>query len=506
MGQRADFSLLKNKEKKCVVEGVFKIKNYNLEDFFKLNDLDYSDELIVRREISPNGNSRSFVNDTPVTLNLLKELGVQLVDIHSQHENLLLADGKFQLAVLDGLSDDNKLLEKYTSHFSEFGILLKKLMLLKSDYDKNKSDSDYFNFQLSQLDEAGLTENEQEELELEKEMLAHAGEILEGLGRAVQIISDEENSLIDKVKELKIILENISRKYSAAESWKDRIDNSLIEIKDIASDISSTLTKVEANPNRLNIVYERLDLIYSLQQKHKVNTISELIAIREEYRTKLYSVEKLDEQIVVLNKEISEKEKVLKQLTGKLSDNRKKAAVKLEKNIVPQLKELGILNASFKIDFIELPEYSSSGKDAVKFMFSANKKVEPMEISKVASGGELSRVMLSIKSFVTETNNVRTIIFDEIDAGVSGEIAHKMSEIMQHMSSNLQVISITHLPQIASRGAHHYLVYKDNSGESSTTRIKQLESKERITEIAKMLSGKEISAAALENAKNLLKN
>ncbi len=506
MGQRADFSLLKNKEKKCVVEAVFKIKNYGLNDFFKVNDLDFQDELIVRREISPNGNSRSFVNDTPVTLNLLKELGLQLVDIHSQHENLLLADGQFQLSVLDGLSNNNKLLNNYGNHFSEYGLLQKKLSRLKSDAEKNKADSDYFHFQLSQLDEAGLQENEQEELEEEKEMLAHAGEILEGLGRAVQILSDEENSVVDKMKELKHALESVSRKYATANNWKERIENSWIEIKDVASDISSSLTKIEANPDRLNAIYERLDLIYSLQQKHKVNTVAELVKIREDYRNKLSFAEKLDEEILSLNKEISGKESILQQLSAKLSENRKKSAKQLEKNIVPQLRELGILNAGFKVIFVELPEFTLNGKDTVKFLFSANKKVEPLDISKVASGGELSRLMLSIKSFVTETNNVRTIIFDEIDAGVSGEIAHKMSEIMQHMSSNLQVISITHLPQIASRGTHHYLVFKDNSGETSTTHIRLLNAKERITEIAKMLSGKEVSEAALENARNLLKN
>lgn len=506
MGQRADFFLLKNKENKCVVEGIFRIKNYGLEDYFKINDLDYSEELIVRREISSNGNSRSFVNDTPVNLTLLKELGLQLVDIHSQHENLLLSDGQFQLSVLDGISDNNKLLVNYRNHFSEYGLLQKKLTLLKSDAEKNKADSDYFRFRLNRLDEARLIEGEQEKLEEEKEMLAHASEIIEGLGNAVRIISDEENSVIDKIKELKIILESISGKYLQAGGWKERIDNSLIEIKDIAADITSTLEKIEANPERLNTVYERLDLIYSLQQKHKVNTVSGLIEIREEYRNKLSSADKIDEVILTVIKEIADKEIILKQLSGKLSEKRKKASKQLEKNIVPQLRELGILNAVFKVNFIELEEFTSNGKDEVKFLFSANRKVEPMDISKVASGGELSRLMLSMKSFIAETNHVRTIIFDEIDTGVSGEIAHKMSEIMYHMSAGLQVISITHLPQIASRGTHHYLVYKDNSGESSTTRIRLLDSNERITEIAKMLSGKEVSEAAIENARNLLKN
>ena len=506
MGNRADFSLLKNKDKKCVIEGCFHVKNYGLKPFFSENNLDYSEDLIVRREIAPNGNSRSFVNDTPATLGVLKELGTQLLDIHSQHENLMLADGQFQLKVLDGLFSDNNLLKNYSSLYSEYGNLQKRLAQLKIESDKNKADSDYFQFQLSQLDEAEMQENEQQELEAEKEILENTGEILEGLEKSMSILSEEEFAVINKIKELKNILESLSRKYSPANAWRERMESSWVELKDIASDISLTLSKVEANPNRLKVVYDRLDVIYNLQQKHKVSTIAELIEIREEYRNKLLSVEKMDEDLLAVEKEILEKEKHLDQLSKSLSVGRKKAAKQLEKNIVPQLKELGILNAIFIIEFQELKEFTVNGKDAVRFLFSANKKVEPMDIVKVASGGELSRLMLSIKSFVAGKNNIRTIIFDEIDTGVSGEIAHKMSEIMQHMSADIQIISITHLPQIASRGTHHYLVYKNSSGESSTTHIRLLEDKERITEIAKMLSGKEISDAALENAKNLLKN
>jgi DNA repair protein RecN (Recombination protein N) len=506
MGQRADSSLLKNKDKKCIVEGSFLIKNYRLQNFFETQDLDYSDTLIIRREISSNGNSRSFINDTPVNLNVLKELGLKLVDIHSQHENLLLANGQFQLSVLDVLAGHSELLNSYKKHYSEYISLQKVLSQLTEKSEKNKNDSDYFQFQLSQLEEAKLQEDELAELEQEKEILSHSGEIMEGLGLAVEILSENESSLIYKIKELKQVLEGVSKNFNQANDWKNRIENIYIELKDIVSDISSSLTKVEANPKRLNVIFERLDSIYKLQQKHKVNTVSELIYIRDDIRNKLLSIELLDEEIKQVNLDLKNQLKILEELASKLSGKRKTTGKHLEKSIVPMLKELGIINASFLVEITKNSEFLSTGKDTVKFLFSANKKVEPMDIAKVASGGELSRLMLAIKSLVTNSNDVHAIIFDEIDSGVSGEIAHKMSEIMQQMSDKLQVISITHLPQIASRGDNHYLVYKDNTGESSATHIRALSQKERITEIAKMLSGKEVTEAALENARNLLNN
>lgn len=506
MGQRADTSLLKNKEKKCVVEGCFHIKDYNLQSFFKQNDVDYSENIIVRREISSTGNSRAFVNDTPVNISVLKELGLKLVDIHSQHENLLLANGQFQLQVLDILAQDSDILNSYKKHYSEYISLQKILTQLVEKSEKNKSDHDYFQYQLEQLDEAKIIEQEIQEIEQEKEILSHSGEILEALGKASDIISENENSLISKTKELKQILEGISKNYLQAESWKKRVENNWIEWKDLSAEISNSLMKVEANPAKLNAIFEQLDVIYKLQQKHKVNSVSELIAIREDIRSKLTSIELLDEEIKQVKIDIKKQTETLDSLASKLTNKRKYAGKSLEKSIIPTLKELGILNAAFSVELTPSVDYTHTGKDVVKFLFSANKKVEPMDIAKVASGGELSRLMLTIKSLVTNSSDVHTIIFDEIDAGVSGEIAHKMSEIMQHMSQKVQVISITHLPQIASRGNQHYLVYKDNSGESSTTHIRLLSQKERITEIAKMLSGKEVTGAALQNAKNLLEN
>ena len=506
LGQRADLSLLKNKEKKCVVEGTFFIKNYNLERFFDEHNLDYSETLILRREIAVNGNSRSFVNDTPVNLNTIKELGLKLVDIHSQHENLLLSNGNFQLSVLDALAGNKEVVSNYKKHFETFVSENKRLRDLQEKSNKNLSDNDYFQFQLKQLEEANLQDDEVNELEKEKELLSNFEEILENFTIATRLLSEDENPILTKLKELRQTLENLAKNYPDAIDWKTRVENNIIDFKDIASEIESTSSRIEANPDRLNIVFERLDAIYSLQQKHRVNTISELIDIREDFRNKVQLTESLVEEINQVKENLKKQSAVLDKQANQISEKRKKAIKELEKKVVPMLKDLGILNADFKVELSVSTDFTSTGKDVVKFMFSANKKVETMEISKVASGGELSRLMLTIKSLVANSNDVPSIIFDEIDAGVSGEIAHCMSEIMQKMAQKLQVISITHLPQIASRGTNHYLVYKDHSGDSSQTHIRLLNKNERIAEIAKMLSGKVVSEAALENARNLLKN
>lgn len=506
LGQRADLSLLKNKEKKCIVEGTFLIQDYNLESFFKEHDLDYSDTLLIRREIAVNGNSRAFINDTPVNLNTIKELGLMLVDIHSQHENLLLSNGNFQLSILDALAGNKETLENYKNHFGKFVNSQRELKDLQEKSKKNSADNDYFQFQLKQLEDANLQDDEVTELEKEKDLLSHFEEILENIETAASLLSEDEHPILSKLKELRNTLENLAKNYPDAVDWKNRVDNNIIELKDIASEIGTASSKIDANPNRLTIILERLDEIYSLQQKHRVNTIAELISIREDFRNKLQFTEQLDEEIKQLEESIKKQYSQVDKLAKQLSENRKKSIKELEKRVIPMLKVLGILNADFKVELYANTEFASTGKDIVKFMFSANKKVELMEISKVASGGELSRLMLTIKSLVADSNEIPSIIFDEIDAGVSGEIAFYMSEIMQNMAKKLQVISITHLPQIASRGANHYLVYKDHSGESSETHIRLLNKNERIAEIAKMLSGKEVSEAALENARNLLKN
>jgi len=506
LGQRADLSLLKNKEKKCVVEGVFVISNNKLKNYFEEQNLDYSESLILRREVAANGNSRAFVNDTPVTLNVLKEIGLKLIDIHSQHENLLLSNGRFQLSVLDSLAGNAQLLNDYKKIYDTYILIQKNLTALCEQLKKKSADTDYFQFQLKQLEDANLQEDEVTFLEKEKEILSHSGEIIENIEIAVRLLSDGENPILSKLKELRQVLENLAKNYPVAEDLKNRVENNIIELKDISSEIEKSASKVEANPERLKYIFSRLDVVYSLLQKHKVNSVNELIAIREDFRQKIQSVEFLDEEIKQTEKSLKKLHGLLEKQAIQLTEKRKKAIKELETSVVPMLKQLGILNAGFRVDLSAGVGFTSSGKDNVKFMFSANKKVELMDISKVASGGELSRLMLSIKSLIADSNEVPSIIFDEIDEGVSGEIAHCMSEIMQKMSQKLQVISITHLPQIASRGINHYLVYKDQTGQVSETHIRLLNQQERIFEIAKMLSGKKVSEAALENARNLLGN
>ncbi len=506
LGQRADITFLKNKDKKCVIEGVFIVNNNIHKHYFDEHDLDFSDTIILRREIATNGNSRAFVNDTPVSLTVIKEIALKLVDIHSQHENLLLANGKFQLSVLDSISKNNKQLNEYKILYNSYNTIQNKINNLKEQAKKNSIDADYFNFQLKQLDSVNLIETEFKELEDERDILSHSSEIIEQISLAVNILKEGENPIILKLKELKQIIDNLTKNLHTANEWKVRLENIFIEIKDVAFEIENTISKIETNPKRLENILEKLDTIYTLEQKHKVNSIKELIDIRDDFRLKLNSIEIIDNEIQTLEIELKKQYELLKIQAKGLTENRKKAIISIEKSIIPMLKLLGILNANFKVQLTENSEFTSTGKDNVKFVFSANKNVEPMDISKVASGGELSRLMLSIKSLIADTNEVATIIFDEIDTGISGEIAYSMSEIMHKMSKKIQVIAITHLPQIASRGENHYLVYKTNNKETSETRITLLNQDERVTEIAKMLSGKQITEAALENAKNLLKN
>lgn len=505
-GQRADLSLLKNKEKKCIVEAEFIISEYNLQGFFHTHNLDYSDILIVRREITPAGASRAFINDTPASITQIRELGLKLIDIHSQHENLLLANGKFQLAVLDSLASNNKLLDEYKSNYGKYNNLLVEYRELAELAGKSKSETDYHTFQLNKLDEACLKENEDKELEREKEILENSEQILDSLTKIANTLTEDEKNIVTELHNVISITGNLRSMFPEAESWQKRLESCNIELKDIAGEITTRLNKIETSPAVLQNVLERLDLIYSLLHKHKAENAGALIQIREELRDKISSVEKIDEELSALGKEVETHKAGLEKISAELSKHRKTAAAGLVKNIIPQLKELGINNAAFDVVFSELPDFSPSGRDSVKFLFSANKKIEPRDISAVASGGELSRLMLSIKSFIAGLRSMPTIIFDEIDAGVSGETAYRMSSIMQKMSEKTQIISITHLPQIASRGQNHYLVFKDSSGETSTTRIRLLGKEERISEIARMLSGKEISRAAFDNARALLDN
>jgi len=373
LGQRADISFLKNKEKKCIIEGVFSLNNNQLKNFFGEHDLDFSETIILRREIAVNGNSRAFVNDTPVSLTIIKEIGINLVDIHSQHENLLLSNGKFQLTVLDSISKNNVQLSEYKTTYNNYIVTQKKLNELKEQAKKNQADYDYFQFQLKQFENINLNENEVADLEQEKNILTHSGEIIENLNSAIQILSEGENPIISKLKELKLVLENLSKNYQSTNILKERIENIFIELKDISSEVEKVASKVEVNPERLSNILEKLDLIYTLEHKHKVNSVKKLIEIKDDFRKKIDSVELTDNEISKLESKLLEHFALLKKRADILTENRKKASVSIEKSIIPMLKLLGIINANFKVQLSEAPEYTSTGKDVVKFLFQQTK-------------------------------------------------------------------------------------------------------------------------------------
>jgi len=506
LGNRAELSVLKNKEEKCIIEGVFDISKLKLQHYFKenLEDVDYDNETILRRIITPIGKSRAFVNDAPVSLNALREIGLMLIDIHSQHKNLLLSDNKFQLNVVDSLAQNEKILQEYKLEFKSLKNLQNTLNELVEKAKTQKNDADYFQHRFEQLNEAKLVENEQEMLEAELETMNNAEEIKLYITRASQILSGEENSILSGLSIANEGLKRISKVFPKIENFIERLASSLIEIQDISTEIEVLSEDIEFNQDRLNFINERLDLLYSLQQLHRVNTVHELLKIQSELEEKLNEIQNFDFEIADLTKKVNLQTEKVEKLASLLSENRKKISPKIEKSIVSQLISLGMPSAVFKIQLDRESDYTSTGFDTISYLFSANKSSELSDITKVASGGEIARVMISIKSLVSANMALPTIIFDEIDTGVSGDIADKMGNIMAEMSKNMQVLSITHLPQIAAKGKKQYLVYKKDTKDSTISNIKELSEKERVTEIAKMLSGKELSEAAIENAKHLL--
>ena len=507
LGKRADTQSLLDKTKKCVVEGTFNIKDYGYHDFFSSNELDYDDHTVIRREINQNGKSRAFINDTPVNLELLKELGESLIDVHSQHKTLTLQESKFQLSYIDAYIQHYDLLNDYKNDFILYNRLNTELTELLEKESQSKIDQDYFQFQFEELNNANLSDDEeQEKLEKELEMLNHSEEIKTNLSKASIALLSGENNLTAELKEISNIISKVAFIYSEVEEISKRIESCNIELKDIANEIESAEQKIIFSTERINEINERLDLIYHLQQKHRVSTINELINVKNNISEKLTSITTLDFQIEKLKKQISEIEKKLIISSTEITKNRKKAIPGIEKGVVEVLKNLAMSNAEFKISLSLLNEFSINGKDKVIFLFNANKGGELKELSKVASGGELSRLMLSIKSLISVKQLLPTIIFDEVDQGVSGDIADKVGNILLKMSQSMQVLTITHLPQIAGKGTSHLLVYKESDEKNTYTRITSLKEKERISEIAKMLSGNELTKAALENAKALLKN
>jgi DNA repair protein RecN (Recombination protein N) len=505
LGARADTNVLMDKTTKCVVEGTFRIDDYDLNDFFSANELDFDTLTILRREINPAGKSRAFINDTPVTINLLKELGDRLIDIHSQYQTLMLNDNSFQLNVIDSFAGNSSLRNDYKTVYTNFRKLKKEFNEIKEKADQNKADLEYYRFQLVQLDEARLVNGEQAELEKEQEILEHASEIRLALEMASSLLSSDEKSVLNLIKEVKTTIGKIKTFLPEADSFYKRADSSFIELDDLAGELEKLSGGIEADPDRLINVNNRLDLIYSLIQKHRVKDLNELIIRHEELNNLIKTIVTSDERLEELELHLEKELNALKLLADEISSNRRNVIPDVEIKICELLRQLGMPNGKFRIEINRAHDYNSSGIDNADFLFSANKQVNPENIAKVASGGELSRVMLSLKSLLTKNINLPTIIFDEIDSGVSGEVADKVGQILSDMGRYMQVINITHLPQVASRGTKHYHVYKDDIGDSTITRIKLLSYDERILELAKLLSGSEVTETAIKNATELLK-
>ncbi len=504
LGQRADTSVLQDKGRKCIVEGEFDISGYRLNDYFEINELDYDDHTIIRREINESDKSRAFINDTPVTLNILRDLGVRLVDIHSQHSYLVLSANNFQLDVIDAIAGNNSLSGAYKSAFHEYSISLKNHNNLKEKAEKEKADLDYIKFQLAQLESAKLVAGEQDELEEELQFLTHSGEIKEALNYSCAVLDEDDNSLLSLLKDIHLRLGRIRPFFNKISDLLDRVESSLIELRDVAGELSDLENHAEFDPGRIDFINNRLDVIYGLQQKHRVGSVDELIVLREELQQKIGDINNYELSIEEAGKKLDEAREKLSLLAEKLTSARLNAFPVLEEHMISLLRQLGIPNAQFVAEHHRLDDFAGKGVDRIIFMFSANRQSPPMELSKVASGGEISRVMLSLKSLIAKSVSLPTIIFDEIDSGVSGEIAGKMGRIMKEMSENMQVINITHLPQIAGKGDQQFHVYKEDVGKSTHTRIKLLTREERINEIARMLSSDGLSEAAITNARELL--
>lgn len=505
LGQRAEVKAIRQGASKCVIEARFDISAYGMEPFFEDNELEYEEECILRREVYASGKSRAFINDTPASLVQMKELGEQLIDVHSQHQNLLLNKEGFQLNVLDILSHNDEQLSAYQSLYREWKQAQQELADLIACAEQNKADEDYIRFQLEQLEEANLSAGEQEELEQETDMLSHAEEIKAGLFRVGQLLTSDEGGLLAGLKESLNTMLGLQKVYSPATELAERLESTYIELKDVSQEVSSQEEDVEFNPDRLEEVNDRLNLIYTLQQKHRATTVEELLTLAEEYAAKLAAITSYDERIGELTTLCDTLYNKVRKQAAVLTKARTGAAREVEKQMASRLVPLGMPNVRFQVEMGIRKEPGVHGEDTVNFLFSANKNGSLQNISSVASGGEIARVMLSIKAMIAGAVKLPTIVFDEIDTGVSGEIADRMADIMQEMGEqDRQVISITHLPQIAARGCAHYKVYKQDNETETNSHIRRLADEERVEEIAHMLSGATLTEAALNNAKALL--
>ena len=506
LGQRADSKSIKSGCDRCIIEAHFDLSRYQLESLFADNDIDYDNEdCIFRRELTSTGKSRSFINDTPVSLAVMKSIGQQLVDIHSQHQNLLLQEEDFQLNVVDIIAQDGKQLSDYQQAFKDYQTARKAVVRMQEELAKAAENEDFMRFQYNELQEANLEPGQQEELEQESETLSHVEDIKEALFNAEGILSGEEANLVESLREVSRTLSGIKGVFADVAEVTERIDSCYIELKDIAAEVSQLSSHVDYDPKRLDFINDQLGIIYSLEKKHRVETVEELITLRNQLKEQLSHLDNSSEEMDILRQqEKAAREKALKK-ASELNALRLKAAQKVEKEMKSRLVPLGIPNIRFVVDITQT-EMTEKGTDKVAFLFSANTSTAMQPVAQIASGGEIARVMLSLKAMISGTVKLPTIIFDEIDTGVSGRVAEMMAKIMQEMGqTDRQVISITHLPQIAALGRHHYKVYKEETKEGTKSRMSLLSDEERIQEIAQMLSGSDVTTAAINNAKELLK-
>lgn len=503
MGNRADTKVMWDEQEKCVIEGIFDVKSYKLKSFFRDHDLDYADETVLRREISPGGKSRAFINDTPVTLETMKLLGGRLMDIHSQHETLALGDHSFQLQLIDSFAENAEIREAYTNAWSALQDAKKKFEQLTSEAETLREEADFVQFQLEELTRAAFRENEQEELENELKISEHAEEIKSRLQNILQLLSESEFSTLRSLSEVRSHLQVISSWSGSYESLFQRLESVRLELEDIASEVEKHEARTDFDPQRAEFVRERLSTLYRLLKKHRLNTIQELLALQEALEKKALITGNLDEALAKAEKQYKDALKEVEGIALKLRQRRAKAFAPLQREIVRLLRELGIPNASLEIDAKEVPA-GPTGADKVDILFSANKGIAPKPLAQVASGGEFSRLMFCIKYVMAEKSAMPTLILDEIDNGVSGETAIKLGKLMREMAQSHQLITISHLPQIAACGQAHYFVYKDNTAKKTVSTIRLLNDSERVEEIAKMIGGEKPSKVALENAQELL--
>ena len=505
LGNRADARMVKAGCDKCVIEAHFDLSNYDMESFFDDNDIDYEPEdCIIRRELKANGKSRAFINDTPVALTTARELGQQLVDIHSQHQNLLLQKEDFQLNVVDIIAHNSQLLNDYRTLFDGYAKAKAALREKEEECEKDRANEDFLRFQADELVKAQLIDGEQEELEQELETLSHAEDIKGALFDADNLLSGDDRSITQSCKTMLSRLSDIGDVYPAIRQVTERIDSAYIELKDIARDISNLAESIDFDPARLTMANERLDTIYTLQKKHHVESVAELIAIRDSLTARLNDITNSEDMLEDMRRQVEDMHRKATEAAARLTESRQEAARHVTEQLLAQMTSLGMPNARFEIKF-EAKELAVDGADRISYMFSANKNVPLEPIAQVASGGEVARVMLSLKAMISGAVKLPTIIFDEIDTGVSGRVAEMMAQIMRQMGrADRQVISITHLPQIAALGTTHYKVEKTDTDDTTISRMRMLGHDERITEIAQMLSGSNISDAAIENAKSLL--